>query len=236
MANAEAPKWVPPYISFTTLTGLLDKMKEDGGAPPQIDRSYLQGFSGGYQSQVIAAMKSLGLIDDKGIVTDKLTELVEAADRKAREPMVAEMLREYFPEPVKLGGIKATQGQLETAFKVWGIGGDTLRKAIAFYLAAARYSNVPISSNFRVPSVAPSEGRLRKLRGNRGSEGGTSDDKHDDADRFRADQSWQDAIEPPILEWLKRIPAKGDEWSKQDRTVWNTVLMAMLDGIYGAGQ
>ena len=230
---AEPQKWVPPYIAFSTLTGLLDRMRDDEGAPPLIDRSYLKGFSGGYQSQVIAAMKSLGLINKDGSVTQRLTDLVAAKDRQEREPMIATLLQELYLDPVRLGGIKATQGQLEAAFREWGITGDTLRKAIAFYLAAAKYSNVKVSSNFRVPAVAPSEGRrsTRKPKAERDAdaEGGGNGPE---PEKPRPDVSWQQQIEPVVLEWLKRIPAKDEPWPKADRGRWNSVLIAMLDGIY----
>jgi hypothetical protein len=234
---AEPLKWVPPYIAFSTLLNLLDRMRDDEGAPPQIDRSYLKGLSGGYQSQVIAAMKSLGLINDDGTVTDRLTELVAAKDRDEREPLIAALLQQYFGEPVRLGGIKATQGQLEAAFKEWGITGDTLRKAIAFYLAAAKYSNIKVSTNFRVPSVAPGEGK--KPTKKKAKPDQQIDKKDEEFAKPPAGgatpESWHPHIEPVVLEWLKRIPAKGSAWPKAERAVWNSVLVAMLDGIYGEG-
>jgi hypothetical protein len=232
---AEPQKWVPPYISFTTLLNLLDRMRDDDGAPPQIDKSYLKGMSGGYQSQVLASMKAVGLIDKDGKVLDSLTALVAAKDRDARVPLIAAMLQEFYPEPVRLGTIKATQGQLVDAFKEWGIGGDTLRKAIAFYLAAAKYAGVKVSTLFQVPSVAPTEGR-KPLKKSKDSNGATDAVKPTDASPPPpAEQSWQSRIEPVVLEWLKRIPAKGQPWPKTERDRWNTVLMAMLDGIHAEG-
>ncbi|HEV2005675.1 MAG TPA: hypothetical protein VGQ85_03600 [Candidatus Limnocylindrales bacterium] len=231
---AEPQKWVPPYISFTTLLNLLDRMRDDDGAPPQIDKSYLKGMSGGYQSQVLASMKAVGLIDKDGKVQASLTELVAAKDRDARVPLIAAMLQKFYPEPVRLGTIKATQGQLVDAFKEWGIGGDTLRKAVAFYLAAAKYADLKISTLFQVPSVAPSEGRKQPKKKPDGKPADKDDEKGDtDPKPPPADQSWQTQIEPVVLEWLKRIPAKGQPWPKGDRTTWNAVLMAMLDGIHG---
>jgi hypothetical protein len=235
---AEPQKWVPPYISFTTLLNLLDRMRDDDGAPPQIDKSYLKGMSGGYQSQVLASMKAVGLIDKDGKVQDSLTELVAAKDRDARVPLIAAMLQQFYPEPVRLGTIKATQGQLADAFKEWGIGGDTLRKAIAFYLAAAKYADVKVSSLFHVPSVAPSEGRKppkKRTDGKLADKGDEPDGPDLKPPLSRPDQSWQQQIEPVVLEWLKRIPAKGQPWPKADRTTWNGVLLAMLDGIYSEG-
>lgn len=235
---AEPQKWVPPYISFSTLLGLLDRMRDDDGAPPQIDKSYLKGMSGGYQSQVIAALKSLNLIGPDGMVKERLNELVAAKDREARVPIIAEMLREFYPEPVRLGTIKATQGQLEAAFREWSISGDTLRKAIAFYLAGARYADVKVSTNFRVPPVTAGEGRKPKKPpgGGAGSGGGEGSRGTDgETPKLPVDETWQQQIEPVVLEWLKRIPAKDKPWPKADRLRWNTVLMAMLDGIHTEG-
>lgn len=239
MTDPKGKTWVPPYISFTTLIGLLDRMRDDGGAPPQIDPSYLHTFSGGYRAQVIAALKSLGLVDDKGVVLDALTTLVEAPDREAREPNIADMLRHLYPEPVRLGGINATQGQLLEAFREYGINGDTLRKGIAFYLAAAKYAKVPISKHFKVPSVAPADGKktiMRKPRSDGGGASGGGADGGGDGGggsnhRSEAD-SWSGLIDPAILHWLKRIPPKDRPWPGADRKRWTDVLTAILDGIH----
>ena len=238
MAETEPKGWVPPYISFTTLTGLLDRMHGEGGAPPQIDRSYLVSFSGGYQAQVIAALKSLGLIIDNGAVADALTQLVEAPDRKTREPIIADLVRQFYPEPVRLGGIKATQGQLEAAFRDYGITGDTLRKAIAFYLAAAKYSQVQLSANFRVPSVGATDGRKAPRKATRRRDDGQPDpDPGEERERHRDDEDdWQDNIDPAILAWLKRIPTRDDIWEKADRDRWVSVLLALFGGIFGEAE
>jgi hypothetical protein len=239
MADTDAKGWVPPYVSFTTLVGLLDRMKEEGGAPPQIDPSYLDSFSGGYRSQVIAALKSLALIRENGEVTERLTALVEAESRDARETIIGDLLREYYPEPVRLGAIKATQGQLETAFREHGITGDTLRKAIAFYLAAAKFAKVPVSVNFKVPSVTPSDGRKSPRRGARKgapgakADGGTPEHNGGDSStEHRQDADWQDEIDPSILHWLRRIPAKDEPWPSTERARWSGVLEAIFAGIY----
>lgn len=236
MTEPKTKAWVPPYISFTTLVGLLDRMKEEGGAPPQIDPSYLDTFSGGYRSTVIASLKSLGLINDKGEVLALLTDLVEAPDRNARETIIANLLRQLYPEPVRLGGIKATQGQLLDAFRETGIGGDTLRKAIAFYLGAANYAKIPVSSNFKVPSVAPADGKKTVKRKPRGSADGSTDANMggggEGSGQSDAD-SWSIKIDPAILHWLKRIPAEAEPWADGPRQKWTAVLTSILDGIYG---
>src|SRR5919201_4541999 len=94
--NGEKATWVPPYISFNTLTGLLKRLETDG-VPPRIDRSYLDTFSGGYQSQVLAALKALRLIDDDGVVQPILVNLAENSDQ--RTSIIAGLVRSFYPEP-----------------------------------------------------------------------------------------------------------------------------------------
>jgi hypothetical protein len=232
MADTEPKGWVPPYISFSSLSGLLDRMQDDGGAPPMIDRSYLSSFSGGYQSQVLAALKSLGLIKDNGTVTERLTGLVEANGRDERVPIIADMLKQYYPEPVRLGTTRATQGQLEDAFRQYGISGDTLRKAIAFYLAACEFAGIPTSGNFRVPRVAAGEGRKGRKQRQRSSSTGNEPDFQSEQQSSHTDDAWQDEIDPAILAWLKRIPAREEDWPPEEREAWLTVLKAIFGGIY----
>src|SRR6266550_5425205 len=224
MADKET-KWVPPYVAFPTLTSLIDRMKQEGGAPPRIDRSYLRSFSGGYQSQVIAALKSLSLVDENTNVSAELTALVDG-DRDSRGQIIGDIVRRLYPEPVRLGSIKATQGQLEDAFREYGLSGDTLRKAIAFYLGAAKYANVPVSSNFRVPSVAPGDARKGTRAVKKGApRGGEPEEPEAPLDLGAK------GIDPTIASWLKRIPT-GSTWPSWERERWIDVLTTILNAIY----
>ena len=61
----------------------------------------------------------------------------------------------------ELAAVNATTKQLEETFT--GIGGDTMRKAVGFYLGAAKYSGHPISKHFKVPSfIARPSGSRRQ--------------------------------------------------------------------------
>lgn len=153
MPSDETPQgFVPPYISFSTLTGLFEKM-EDKAPPPRIDRSYLDNMSGGYQTAVITALKSLDLIGDQGEITPALIEIVQNPD--LRPKAMGAILREKYAEQIALGEQNATQGQLEEVFKRYGFSGETLRKAIVFFLHACNFAQIPVSPNFRSPKRAP---------------------------------------------------------------------------------
>ncbi len=137
---------------------------EEHGPPTRIDRSFLPGMSGAGQTQLIAGLKSLGLIDEDGTVQPRLVEMVTQPDRRAQ--VVGEMIRERYPEAVELGKRNATTGELVEVFREhYGVQGDTARKAIAFYLQAAAYAgDVPLSPNFKTPSTRSNGGVRRRPR------------------------------------------------------------------------
>jgi len=153
----------PPYISFKTLTNLLERLHETH-LPPRIDRSYLDGLSGGYQTQVIASLRWLDLIGENGQVEGTLTPLATAPEQ--RPGIIGELLRTHYSSVFALSGKNATQGQLEEEFRKFGITGATLRKAIAFFLHAARYAEIQVSPHFKIPPVSSGNGKpaVRKTK------------------------------------------------------------------------
>jgi hypothetical protein len=149
---------VPPYIPFGTLRNLLRRMKQEG-QPDLVDRSYLSGMSGGYQSQVIAALKSFGLIDGGGGPSQEL-ELVLKADEEEWPSRLRDKTAAIYAGPLALAERNATQGQLENAFREeYEFSGSTLRKAIKFYLDVSDFVDLPVSPLWRAPSRPP---RARK--------------------------------------------------------------------------
>ena len=149
-----------PYTPFKTLINFVGRLEEKG-MPPKIDRSYLTWLSGLGQSQLLAALRAFGLIDDTGHVTDRLKALASSADN--RPGLIADLLREYYPGAVALGKINATQAQLEDEFKKqYSLSGSTLRKAVAFYLNACEYAGVQKSPNWRTPRTREGTPQTRK--------------------------------------------------------------------------
>jgi hypothetical protein len=147
----EASSVAPPYIAFRTLTDIVDRMVDEG-APSRVDRSYLDRFSGGYQTQVIAAFESLQLLEANGMLTDRFKALI-AADQDERKRLVGEMVRQQYANVLALG-TNATQQQLIDEFENMGVRGDTRRKAIAFFLKASEFAEVPTSRHWKTPGAA----------------------------------------------------------------------------------
>lgn len=159
---SDAPKpLAPPYISFKTLLGVFDRMAKEG-IPPQIDRSFLTGMSGGYQTQVLNALRFLGLIEgEEGSVAE---EMLEVVDIDTRKKSLGTILWNRYPEPARLGEENATQGQLAAWFRdQFSLAAETQDKAVAFYLQAANYAEIPVSPFFKKPRVT-SGTRKRSVR------------------------------------------------------------------------
>lgn len=219
-------KWTPPYTSFTTLTNTIDRMREEGGPPSRLDGSYLSNYAGGTRYTFLAALKSLGLIDDEGKPTPTLTELVGAHDEKRQKEIMGDVLRQYYMDAISLPA-NATQAQLETVFRNYGIGGSTLRKAIGFYLSAARFADMTFSRHFKLPKIQPSD-RPRK--------------KHPPATREELPE--KEAPETPtrevtinqdhplIVGLFKELPRPGSPFSEEKQAAWFEIAKATFRLIY----
>lgn len=130
------------YLPFRTFLTALDILGQ--GRPPRVDKSVFASFSGVTQALVIATFKTLGLIDDAGNPQATLLALIEGgADR---ERLVGQLVRNTYPEIVELGTRNASPAQLDEAMRKRGVQGSTLRKAITFYLQAAEFTSLPVSS------------------------------------------------------------------------------------------
>ncbi len=144
--SAESEKTaVKPYGSFKALLNVLEKM--EGAIPPRLDRSYLGG-SEGAKTQLLATMRFFMWIDGSGTVLPALIELVNAGI-KDRPRLIRQVLELHYADSNKLTPINGTQRQLEESFLP--LTGDTARKAVTFYLHAAKYAQLPISKNFKIP-------------------------------------------------------------------------------------
>jgi hypothetical protein len=224
----------PPYLSWSTFEGILNQLKS-AGIPDKIDRSVLVGKSGGDQSQFLRACRVFGLMDEETEQpTERMRDLVTADDRGA---LLGEILRESYPNVVALGN-GATQSMLEEKFREFGIEGDTVRKAIAFYLNAAKQTDIELSSRFK--STRPGAGGRRK-RSSRKANGGskTEDDTTPPPPPSPADP--YKGLHPAIVTLVKSLPEFDDqsekpEFAEADRKAWFAYAEATFNLIYSQPQ
>lgn len=156
------------YIPYKTLTNTLDRFRS-GHLPNRIDRTVFPGQSGAAQTQLLAAMKFLGLIDEElNTPTDVFKKLVPA-DEATRKKLLRGVLETSYAELFKLDLLKATPGQLnETMAAHYTVSGSTLVKAVRFFVAAATDVGIELSPLLSKQKVRAGNGAApRRRRGPR---------------------------------------------------------------------
>lgn len=156
---------VPPYIGFSTFSSFIKGLAATG-IPSRIDKSLLRNMSGTNQSTLIAALKWFDLIDDAGAHGEKLERLVASG-----EDMGA-VLRDLLPEAYKFmsdGSVdlsRATGAQVEEKFRAYGVTGETVVKAMSFFLAACKEAAIPLSAHIKLPKIVRTNGasKVKKIK------------------------------------------------------------------------
>jgi hypothetical protein len=147
MTMDEQRKRLPPYVSYRTFSNFISGLQQN--MPSRIDRSYWGEFlSGSTGTQLMAALRFLGLIDTNGRPTTLLRSLVSASiEQKAgilRE--IASESYSFVLQSSLLEPNNATYAQLEEAFKgTFKLADDVGRKCIKFFIAMAQDSGIPLS-------------------------------------------------------------------------------------------
>lgn len=164
MNEPNTPAFKAPYFRFQTFWGFIDELASKP-LPPQIDRSMLVSKSGSDQAQLLSALKGFDLITDAQVVKPSL-EMLVAADPAGRKPILEKLLRERYPNQFAVSDQNGTEKQLLDSFdEDFGVNGETRRKAVTFFLHAARTAGIELSSYFpatRTGSGAPAGTRARR--------------------------------------------------------------------------
>lgn len=219
--------WSPPYTSFTTLTNTVTRMKEEDGVPSRLDGSYLSNLAGGTRYTFVASLKALGLIDDDAKPTSTLIELVEA-DEKRQKEIVADLIRTYYDGAWTLPA-NATQAELEKVFRGYGISGSTLRKAIGFYLAAARFADMTFSRHFKLPKLQPGERKptTRKPAQQQQQQDGDPPPKPDPPQKTGLED-----LHPFVVGLIRELPKAGEPFPEQSQLAWFEIAKSTFRLIY----
>jgi hypothetical protein len=155
----------PPYMSFQTFLTFVEELASRP-LPPQIDRSMMGSKSGTDQNNLTSALKGFGLINSDHRVEPALVQLATSDETKRNEKL-AELVRAYYPDPITVSEQNGTEGQLIESFKR-SFSLDTVetrRKAITFFLHAARVAGIPLSPHFpqtRTGSGSPGTPRPKR--------------------------------------------------------------------------
>lgn len=166
--ETEPEPFKPPYMSFQTFWNFIGELASKP-VPPRIDRSLMNSKSGTDQANLTNALTAFGLVDSTGVVQPRLRQLA-ATDDEGRKPILAAMVREYYPKAVAVSEANDTEAALNEAFRdEYGLNAaETRRKCVTFFLHALRLAELPVSAHFkqtRPGSGAPGTPRLKRTAG-----------------------------------------------------------------------
>ncbi len=146
MTTEKNRKRLPPYISHRTFRNFISRLQQQ--VPARIDRSYWgETLSGGTGTQLMAALRFLGLVDSAGKPSNRLRLL-----SSAKGEQYADLLREMASESYSfvfqssLDLQNATYSQLEEAFHgAFQLTPDVCRKCIKFFISVAAEARMTLS-------------------------------------------------------------------------------------------
>jgi hypothetical protein len=128
------------YLPFRTFTSSVDALEH--GIPKQIDRTIWRNQAGIVQSQILMALRFLGFVDDSDHPTQLLHDYVEQKEQRKQTMMKA--LKTAYADVIRHDLTKMTPKMLDDSFDTLGVSGDTKRKAVTFFLKAAKFADIPM--------------------------------------------------------------------------------------------
>lgn len=165
-------KRLPPYVSYRTFHNFIDGLEQR--VPARIDRSYWGDLlSGSTGTQLMAALRFLGLIDGNGRPTERLKPLVAAkGDQKVKLTKEITTQAYFFVLASSFDLQSGTYAQLEETFHdQFQLTGDVSRKCIKFFIALANDAGISLSpfitKHFRAIDTSTRTGARTKRTGNR---------------------------------------------------------------------
>jgi len=223
MVNDRGRKSLPPYVSYRTFRNFFDGLQL--GIPARVDRSYWgDRYSGSTGTQLMTALRFLGLIDDSGIPTTRLRQLVSAkgAQRSEILKQIAYTSFDFLSER-SLDPQVATYAQLEEAFyNTYQVTGDVARKCIKFFVSLESDAGVSLSTFIMKRSKTIHADSIRKRTTKKTSAG---------TDRNSVTPLVTESI-PPQSAWyemvLVKFPTFDPTWSDDVKLKWFEAFDALL--------
>ena len=135
----------PPYTSYRTFKTFIEDL-HDHGVPSRIDRSVLTRFSGIVGTQLMHALRFLGLVEDDGRPTDRLKGLVKAHATSQWPETLLETLGDEYAPMFAIDLATATPSHFNEAFRrAFPAADAVVQKCVTFFLYAANDAGVTIS-------------------------------------------------------------------------------------------
>lgn len=217
----------PPYASFSAFMNFVNKLKETT-VPGRIDASVFGNASGSLSYSIMAALKSLKMIGADGVPTLDFISFVNADDEARKEAML-KALPEAFPT------LWATSFKLETATagqfdehlrENYDVKGSTVDKVATFFIAAANYAGLVLSSHLKARKPTASSSSSRKSSKQRRVE---NDDPPPPPPKPGIETL---DLDPLLIAILRRIPSKAAGWPREQRLRWFRTFAMNVTQVY----
>jgi hypothetical protein len=219
----------PPYVPYKTFKNFMESLH--AAVPGRIDRSVMHTMSGGAQGQMMQALRTMDLVSQHGIPTERFIRLATGSDEQHREALTSALRSGYpflFSGSIDLA--TATGKQLLEQFQSTSLSGDTVRRSVSFFLAAAKDAGISLSPYFD---------KIQSRSGGKRNGGGASDEGHPKprkTPRRTNDPGGDTPLSNPrdepipaqksLLLWglFQRLPAPGTVWPTPQRDQWIQTL------------
>ena len=133
----------PPYVAYRTFRTFMESLAVS--MPDRIDRSVFDSkFSGTATSQIISALRALGLIDADGRPSEALHELAQT-NGEQHHKILENILRSYYLPVFRLDLERATKAQFREAMRQFGCTDSMLIKCESFFIHAAIHAGILLS-------------------------------------------------------------------------------------------
>lgn len=231
MVKDKGRKRLPPYISYRTFQNFLDRLQQ--GIPARIDRSYWgDRLSGSTGTQLMSALRFLGLIDANGTPTSRLRLLVQAKGAQ-RVEVLRQITSEAFGFVLQgsFDSQSATYAQLAEVFNsTFELADGVRRKCVKFFVTLASDAGIPLSSFITK--------RLRLVRGSTGTKSaikrrGTKANRNLivplDLEKTPAEIPWDKML-------LTKFPTFDLSWSDELKLRWFEAFDKLLERGFPEGK
>jgi hypothetical protein len=223
----------PPYASYTSFQNYLEHLK-GAPLPSRIDKSVMSHLNYGTQQALMAALKSLALIDDNGAPTARLSSLVSAS-KEERSQILLEAAQDAYPYfwngSIDLS--KTTPGEFHELIRAsTGAQGTTVEKVSAFFFGLAGEAGVELSPHLtsRKPAAAGNGKRSRSKAKKAKASGAEADDKNEENE---AQKGKPGSMAARLLE---KFPDLNPEWDPALQKKWFSAFEKLMESAEKAGK
>jgi hypothetical protein len=220
VTTEKARKHLPPYVSYRTFHNFIERLQQR--IPSRIDRSYWGDIlSGSTGTQLMAALRFLGLIDANGKPTEQLRPLVMARGEpraKILRELAADAYDFVVTSPLDLES--ATYAQLGEVFSnTFKMTDDVSRKCVKFFIALSGDAGMPLSPFItqRTRASAGTKKVARKASGRTNRNALVPQV----AEEIPKNLSWHNML-------LSKFPDFDPSWSEEIKVKWFSAFDELL--------